>query len=872
MRKIVALFLMLAIVEACSTKLYAFTPVKSSKQRYNERVMDRLSEQLAATVNYNKTHKNKKYYIKDDEDVRFFYSYFTSPNAGKLFVENLASQANEYGLTNDTYEDLIDKYINALRDKYLPEKYKDYQIYFMVAGLFYTPDVSKTDVSKNLDWTKVRSLSFDNIPATKAAAPYAQDAAKDQSVLKEFSDKVNLAIYDKVSKKKSINIVLTDKTIIIYKWLLFDLDIKDETLEGYLRGTSDIKTLLSNTPPQPVMFMSDGYLYNSKSSVINEISGLNKFLTSDGDYSDMISLDNMALQRNSLMKDLTNAFVYFYQKDKTLIPADFCSRSDDDKEKILDVLASGYVNAPTGNWETTPFRNPVLFLNIDWDTRKCVLDYLLRKSNCTDANGGAIGNHNACENMLIDVIGATKGADQKKVLDYFNDPAAYKKLYERIDDAGGEDNYTGIVFAFCKLSATNGYWDTKTPNDISNALFNFHNTVKNIGAISFEKTEFDASVESATGLHFEISKPQYSYVDDNIGYQPTTPPAEKFDCSPFTPVQFVYSDNLEFVVKKADGTTPMVGEVVTVPALYLQWIIHTDFKMSTIKTGQTILLVSGLLSGVNTLTSATSIGARVWAAADVFFTTAALLSSDVDFKRYIKQKYGDQGLEVLGVINTFGTWFGGAYLGKGALTYLANKMEQKAVQATLRQMVDDVELAKQYRKQADAIDEAAAELDKEGWKMMQNALKKTWRTAEEMRKDVMDWAKAYQDKLPSITQKAKFNKATAASYMKDDGTIETVFGRNGGVLNTEASYPTISAEKNLGLHKDLASRLPADTKWPFTANCAECDAVNQALWNGAKWEKIQIHTIDIRPDGTMSDVIRCSECQDIFKDMYITSE
>lgn len=54
------------------------------------------------------------------------------------------------------------------------------------------------------------------------------------------------------------------------------------------------------------------------------------------------------------------------------------------------------------------------------------------------------------------------------------------------------------------------------------------------------------------------------------------------------------------------------------------------------------------------------------------------------------------------------------------------------------------------------------------------------------------------------------------------------------------------------------------------ANCSECDAVNQALKNGAKWEDIQIHTIDMM-DG-MNDVKRCEECLDIFKEMHVTSE
>lgn len=138
-------------------------------------------------------------------------------------------------------------------------------------------------------------------------------------------------------------------------------------------------------------------------------------------------------------------------------------------------------------------------------------------------------------------------------------------------------------------------------------------------------------------------------------------------------------------------------------------------------------------------------------------------------------------------------------------------------------------------------------------------------------RDVTIWAKQYREKLPSNFQLTDFNKATIASYKKLE-TIETVFGRNGGVLNTQKKFPTISAEKGLGLHPELAKRLPENTQWPNIANCAECDAVNQALHNGAKWEDIQIYTIDIRQNGAITDKVRCSECQEIFKNMYVTSE
>lgn len=716
MRKIVAFLLMMLIGVVCSTSTYAFDPAtKSSKQRYNERVMGSLAEQLRAAMAYNATHAKKKYYIKDDKNARFFYSFFTSDNASDLIDEDYKKMKMSH-----EYDWNVNKYIQELRDKYLPEKYKDYQIYFMVGGLFYTPDiVHSSRHEQKLDWKTLRSISFDNVQAAKPEVPYAADPAKEQTVRSEFFKKVNSVIYDTVLKWNDASIVVTEKTIIIYKWLLFDFDIKDQTLESYLKDyTLDWKAMLKASPIQPVLFMSDGFLYKKKTP---ELVELETFLESDNDYSDIISLDNMTYQRNKLYKDIANAFIYFYQKEKPLIPDNLCNRSDEEKEKILGVLAQSYKKSPTGNWGTTPFRNTVLYQNIDWDSRKCVLDYLLNKTNCNDAKG--VWFNNACENMLVDVIGATKREDQKKLLDYFNNAANYKKAYEKIDDANGDDNYTGIVFAFAGLAASNGYWDDSKGNPISEALFDFHNTAKRVNDYTTQITVFDQSAESA-GLHFKISRPEYMPLSAAAGAVKVAESTDLFDCTPFTPVQFVYSDDLEFTVKKVDGTTPLIGEVVTVPALYLQWLIRTDFKMSTIKTGQTILLVGGLVSGVGSFATATTTAARVWAAADVIFTSAALLSNESGFRNYVNQRWPDHGLEVLGMVNTLGMWFGGAYLGKGAINYLSVKLEQKAFRETIRQMTNDAELARRYGKETQAVRDVANELDRTGIRPLENGLEK----------------------------------------------------------------------------------------------------------------------------------------------------
>jgi len=149
----------------------------------------------------------------------------------------------------------------------------------------------------------------------------------------------------------------------------------------------------------------------------------------------------------------------------------------------------------------------------------------------------------------------------------------------------------------------------------------------------------------------------------------------------------------------------------------------------------------------------------------------------------------------------------------------------------------------------------------------------SWLSTLQMRNLTQNWAILYRQGLSSNNQLSKFNKACTASWKNATLGKENIFyGRNGGILNNQSAHPTVSAGKGLDIHPELASKLPENTQWPNIANCAEYDAVNQALWEGASWSEIQIHTIDIRPNGTMTDVMQCSECLDVFDGMRVTSQ
>lgn len=305
------------------------------------------------------------------------------------------------------------------------------------------------------------------------------------------------------------------------------------------------------------------------------------------------------------------------------------------------------------------------------------------------------------------------------------------------------------------------------------------------------------------------------------------------------------------------------GNMVYVPGIMLPLLFN---KKEAAKFFDA-LNATAVLSGVGSIVTGATRFAIVSGGIDVLLGGSALV---VDSYKddILKMQGGEAFLEAYVMVNKAFL----VYFGTKTILQLGQALPKLVTAATAFKNSDDfAKLKATNPSKAAAIEREVDDVVTKGGKLTEH-LSKIWRSADEMRADVITWAKSYREGIKSTTQIPKFNKACAASYKKADGTIETVFGRNGGVLRSDKGYPTISAEKELGLHEELAKRLPEKTNWPNIANCAECDAVNQALHNGAKWEDIQIHTIDIKLDGTMIDRIRCDECQDIFKGMHVTSE
>jgi hypothetical protein len=105
--------------------------------------------------------------------------------------------------------------------------------------------------------------------------------------------------------------------------------------------------------------------------------------------------------------------------------------------------------------------------------------------------------------------------------------------------------------------------------------------------------------------------------------------------------------------------------------------------------------------------------------------------------------------------------------------------------------------------------------------------------------------------LASSKERRMFNTATVVHDMRSG---RYYFGMNKGV--TYSGVP---------LHRTIADRLPKVSRNKYElGNCAEVDAVNQALTDGAQWSNLEMHTIGIRKDGSTFVKQLCENCLETF--------
>ena len=115
-------------------------------------------------------------------------------------------------------------------------------------------------------------------------------------------------------------------------------------------------------------------------------------------------------------------------------------------------------------------------------------------------------------------------------------------------------------------------------------------------------------------------------------------------------------------------------------------------------------------------------------------------------------------------------------------------------------------------------------------------------------------AEDYATKLRGTLSKSKIPRAASAAV--DTATGDVYYGTSG----------TIAA----AIHPDLTARIPSQSleHWRVE-NCAEFNAVNNALYGGAKIEAIELHTVITK---TGLPFPRCQNCQITTNGTHVTSD
>lgn len=123
---------------------------------------------------------------------------------------------------------------------------------------------------------------------------------------------------------------------------------------------------------------------------------------------------------------------------------------------------------------------------------------------------------------------------------------------------------------------------------------------------------------------------------------------------------------------------------------------------------------------------------------------------------------------------------------------------------------------------------------------------------------VKDWAKSEKKRLTGRTKK-DFN---TACVVYDENTGKYYYGRNGAAL--EKGYN--QNQKLFGKNGILAQKLPEGSLNNYkVGNCAEVDAINKALNDGAKLRNLHMTTIHVTKKGFGKNKPSCENCEATFK-------
>ena len=128
-------------------------------------------------------------------------------------------------------------------------------------------------------------------------------------------------------------------------------------------------------------------------------------------------------------------------------------------------------------------------------------------------------------------------------------------------------------------------------------------------------------------------------------------------------------------------------------------------------------------------------------------------------------------------------------------------------------------------------------------------------------KELKSWARKEAINLFKISKRQR-DKFKTACVAVDEATGNLYFGRNGGIDKNKSHHNTVLFGD---LHHPGVLPTKSLNKYPTPWNCAESDAINNALNSGAKLENIHIYTIDTTKNHFGKIKRSCVNCTVAYK-------
>jgi len=374
------------------------------------------------------------YMIMDDEPApASFFTFFTNDNVRKVWINNgwFGELLSKGDISWDI--DRVNTWISELRKTYLENtQYKDYKIYFVLSGMYKYDDI---DLEEDIDWARVRTISFDN-------------EIKDQSTkgLSESEQKIVYSVLNKITNAPGLanaafaNVFKKDKYIVCFFFNMYKYGKAIYSVQ-VPQANSDQTTARLTTRNRPQAFLIDGY-FHSPGIDKNLITALKNYnsMHLTGDVPD--AQNTIEGRANFVSQSIRNVFTFLGSQSGGSLANLSCAQ-------LLPRLEQLYA-APLPNATTTIEGSMVDF---SLDTRKCLLKDLSNSTLCGDGSNRLL-QVNYCENIIMDIFRSTPEDQRKPLLSFLSENnGVLRRILKKIHDShevlgvktGGDDNFTAMV-------------------------------------------------------------------------------------------------------------------------------------------------------------------------------------------------------------------------------------------------------------------------------------------------------------------------------------------------------------------------------------------------------------------------------------------